>query len=140
MGTARKVWQELKKQMEDAPKFGKTWVAQNFKQDLGPTLDALESACDAYAADVDAFEKMMGKLEDREKDILELSSEVNTKLELYTKLVKAKAAAEKTKHGEQIDGLVFQMKKPYVMVHGPTQSKVMQLAKSVDRLWKNKIG
>ncbi len=140
MGKARNAWQDLKSQMEEAPKFGKDWVKQNFKQDLGPSLDAIEAACDAYSSEAEELQKVVAKMSQHQANVSKLASDVNQKFSSYAHLVKAKSAQEKTQHGAQIDGIIFQIKKAYINTYGPTQSKLMSTAKSVDALWHHKIG
>lgn len=139
MGMARSSWQNLKKQMEDAPKFGKAWVSQNFKQDLGPDLDDVEAACHSYAAHAADLDKAVAKLQEQQAHISALAHGISGKFASYSSLVKARSSQEKTEHGAQIDGIISQIKKVYVNVFNPVQVRLMHTTKAVDALAHHKI-
>ncbi len=112
MSKARKAWRFCKSELEKA--FGKDFVKKNFKQDLGPDFDSIDSEIKSLVSELKALEKRVDAVVTKKKKVLELMAGSRIKLHAYGKVVKNKSRKEKTKHGEQWDSIEFTLAKGYM--------------------------
>jgi hypothetical protein len=112
MGKSRKSWQLIKKQIEEA--WGKDFVKDNFKQDLGPSLDLIDADLDKIATELIDLEKAVDSFIAKKQKLLSHMQDTKGKMESYGNIVKNKSRAMKTKHGEQWDDVVFTVNKGFI--------------------------
>ena len=94
--------------------WGADFVKSNFKQDLGPNLDLIDSELGKVASELKDLEKVADAVVARKMKVLGQIGDTRAKLESYGKIVKNKSRVAKTKHGEQWDALTYAIEKGFM--------------------------